>query len=300
MSTLLDDIIRLAQDDQQSLPNVLRSSLILASELGDERLKKWANQELDGYKDGVEPPSYRVHAAPAYGQFDAPFGRHYPRHLIPSGVLPPELRHWGETVSVSQSVGALHDLAKGDRREGISFPWPPNMVAHYSEKLLVDCACHNAWQELPKRALVETLEVVRNTTLRMALEIREKLRDSGTDLAHLQQDVKTEVQQIVIQNLNNLGGNISLRDIDASGQTVIIAGDRKTLDVVLTNAGMNKTDLAELTEAIQADNNQAGSRVMKWIRDKAEKMLIGGVKVGGSIAQQVLTEMLMQHYGLKR
>jgi hypothetical protein len=63
---------------------------------------------------------------------------------------------------------------------------------------------------------------------------------------------------------------------------------------------MNQTDLAELTDAIQTDGNKAGSKVTKWIGDKAEKMLIGGVKIGASIAQQVLTEMLMQHYGLKK
>jgi hypothetical protein len=39
--------------------------------------------------------------------------------------------------------------------------------------------------------------------------------------------------------------------------------------------------------------------VSKWIGDKAEKMLVGGVKMSASIAQQVLTEMLMRHYGLK-
>jgi hypothetical protein len=300
MAVLLDEIIRVAQDDRQSLPNLLRSCVILASELRDERLKKWANQELDGYRTETDVPHYRVHQASAYGQFEGRFQRQYSRHLIPSGVLPEELRHWGETVNVSQSAGSLHDLARDDLTRGvIIFPWPPNMIAHYSERLVVDCVCHNAWQELPKSALIEILEAVRNTTLRMALEIRESVQESGSDLAHLQPEVKTEVQQIIIHNLTNLGGNVSLRDIDASGQTVIVAGDRKSLDAALTKAGMNQTDLAELTDAIQVDGNKAGTRVSKWIGDKAHKMLIGGVKIGASIAQKVLTEMLMQHYGLK-
>jgi len=58
MSALLDDIITLAEDDRNSLPNLLRKCLRLASELKNERLKTWANQELDGYdtKTGDELP----------------------------------------------------------------------------------------------------------------------------------------------------------------------------------------------------------------------------------------------------
>ena len=99
--------------------------------------------------------------------------------------------------------------------------------------------------------------------------------------------------------IKDLGGNVALGDVDASGQTIIIASDRKSLDTALTKVGINQTDLVELTEAIQTDGNRAGSRVTKWIGDKAEKILVGGVKVSASIAQQVLTEMLMRHYGLK-
>jgi hypothetical protein len=62
MTALLDEIIQLAEDDKNPLPNILRKCLRLASELKDERLKKWANQELDGYEGAVadeDIPSYR-------------------------------------------------------------------------------------------------------------------------------------------------------------------------------------------------------------------------------------------------
>jgi hypothetical protein len=36
------------------------------------------------------------------------------------------------------------------------------------------------------------------------------------------------------------------------------------------------------------------------LKDLLGQRRIGGVKVGANIAQQVLTEMLMRHYGLKR
>ena len=39
--------------------------------------------------------------------------------------------------------------------------------------------------------------------------------------------------------------------------------------------------------------------VMKWIKATAPKVLAGGVKMGGAVGKAVLTEMLMQYYGLK-
>ena len=38
---------------------------------------------------------------------------------------------------------------------------------------------------------------------------------------------------------------------------------------------------------------------MKWIKATAPKVLAGGVKMGAEVGKAVLTEMLMQYYGLK-
>ncbi len=300
MSALLDDIIRLAQDDQAPLATILRKCLVLASELKDEQLKNWANQELDGYKGATEVPAYRRHGANAYGHFIGLGWSQHPHHLIPSGVLPKELRHWAESVDVQQSVGSLDDLRKSAKGAVITFPWPPNMVALYQDKLVVDMMCHNAWQELPMPALVEILETVRNTTLRMALDIRDKLPATQSDnLSKLEPEVKQRIHQVIIEKLENFG-NVALGDLSVDKQTIIIAGDRKTLDTALTKVGMNATDLSELTEAIEGDKaNKSNHKAIEWIAAKASKVVVGGTKVAVSIGQQLLTEFLMKHYGLK-
>ena len=52
---LLDDIIELATDDKQPITVLLRKCLILASQLKNERLKAWANKELNGYRTMMTP-----------------------------------------------------------------------------------------------------------------------------------------------------------------------------------------------------------------------------------------------------
>jgi hypothetical protein len=298
MPALLDDIINLAEDDKQSLPNLLRKCLRLSSELKIERLKTWADQELNGYKDGAGVPAYRIIAANAYGNFAGPFRSWYPNHLIVPVVLEEKHRHFAETVEVFQSVGSLDDLAKQDANGTLILSWPPVLVALYQSKLLQGAVCHDAWQEVPKSALIEILDAVRNATLRMALEIKEEL---GTTYNNLDEVKSRDVRQIESIVINNLGGNVALGSLDASGQTVIIAGDRKLLDAALTKIGLDQADLTELTHAIQTDGDAtAGSSVKEWIKAKASKVVTSGIKVSVTIGQQLLTEFLMQHYGLKK
>jgi hypothetical protein len=295
MSALLDDIIRLAEDGSQPLPDILRKCLRLGHELKNDRLKMWAMQELNGYDCDIEDlPTYRIIPAPAYGYFASKFHQ-APHYIIPPAVLEEVHRDCAILVYLADAVSTYADLAKTSTSGRVTFPWPANIVGYYQNKLWQGMPLHSAWQEIPTNVLVGMLDVIRNLTMKLALEIKDEL---GTpyDLNRIKPEAVERVNGIVI---NNLGGNVALGDVDASGSTIIVAGDRKALDAALIKAGMNQTDLNELTEAIQADGKKKGSQVTKWIGDKAQKMLIGGVKMTATIAQQVLTEMLMRHYGLK-
>jgi hypothetical protein len=131
-------------------------------------------------------------------------------------------------------------MGMGTNEAGLMAHWPPNMVAYYQTRLWQGWVCHDAWQEIGKATLVSVLDSVRNITLRMALEIKDELGTSYADLNRIKPEEAERVKSVVI---NNLGGNVALGDVDASGQTIIIAGDRKSLDTSLTRAGMNQTDL---------------------------------------------------------
>lgn len=308
MSALFDDIINAAIDGNQPLPDILRKCLLLGHELKNKRLIEWANQELNGYKSGKDVPEYRVIPAQAKGNFVGPFYAQYNRHIIPPAVLEERHREFAEKVYLVQSITAYAEVVKESKPSGggsAIFNWPANMVGFYQDKLLPDFICHAAWQEVPPSAIAELLDTVRNLTLNMALGIKDELGTSYTDLHKIESKEKeAKIQNIIFQNT---GGNTNVAfgqaKIDASGQvqTVIHRGDRKALDEALTKAGLNASDLKELTDAIQIDGGKnAGNKVGEWIKTKASKVLVGGVKVSVSIGQQLLTEWLMQHYGLKK
>jgi hypothetical protein len=57
--TLIDEIINMAADGKHQLPDALRKCLILAFELKNDKLKEWAEKELNGYNRGDIISEYR-------------------------------------------------------------------------------------------------------------------------------------------------------------------------------------------------------------------------------------------------
>jgi hypothetical protein len=283
MSALLDDIINLAIDSKQPLPDILRNCLLLGHELKNERLKQRANQELDGYGDGQDLPEYRMVHGRAKGNFVGPGHMQYNSYFIPPVALEESHRNWATTLPLAQSVSAYSDLIKNATTGSFVFPWPGDLLVYYQQRLMQGgFICHSAWQEIPVNALVEVLDAVRNRTLNMALQIKDELGTSYTDLRRIQPTEAAKIQSIVF---NNLGGSANVAfggSVDASmqGQTVIAVGDRQALDRVLTSAGLSSEDVGSLTSAIEADGSKFGVRVGEWIKDKASKVIAGGMKVG--------------------
>jgi hypothetical protein len=306
MSALLDDIISLAVDGQQPLTDLLRKCLLLAHELKNDQLKAWANQELNGYESGENLPEYRIILAPAKGNFIGPFHAQYNGHIIPSVVLEKNHREFAERVYLLQSVSAYVDVLK--RRDAnptggsLTFPWNANMIAYYQDKLMSGgFICHAAWQEISASGIAEVLDTIRNRTLNMALQIKDELGTSYTNLRNIESgETATNIQSIIFQNT---GGNTTVAfgqgTVDASQRQIVInVGDRKALDEVLTGAGLEKQDLQALTQAIEYDGDKPGNKVHEWIKKNASKVLSGGVRVGAHVGQEILTAWIKAHFGI--
>jgi hypothetical protein len=301
MSALLDDIITFAVNGKLPLPDILRKCLILGHELKNERLKVWAKQELNGYDDATPVPDYRVLPAQAKGHFIGPLYVQFPSHLIPPLAMQERHRVWATKVYLRQALSAYEEVKK-DPNGVLQFPWPSDMVAYYQDKLMQGgFICHSAWQEVSPNAILEMLDTVRNRTLDMALAIKDELGTSYDNLRKIETSSVEKIRSIIFQNTGGIT-NVALEraSIDASGQTQINAGDRRALDEVLKKAGLDAADLQKLTEAIEADGGkQPGTKVQGWIKATGSKVVAGGIKVGVSIGQQLLSAWLLQHYGLK-
>jgi hypothetical protein len=301
VSILLDDIINLAIDGKQPLPDILRKCLLLGHELKNDRLKEWANQELSGYESREDIPDYRHVQGIAQGHFMGPYGEEIKNYPIPPAVLEEKHRHWARQAYLPQGVSAYEEILKASKESTITFPWPGDMVLYYQQKFLDGYGLASAWLVVSKNAFVEMLDTIRNRTLNMALQLKDELGTSYADVRKIEsKETQANIQNIIFQNT---GGNTNVAfgqaNMDASGQgqTIIEVGDRKALDAVLSQAGLDRRDLDSLTEAIQVDGKKPGNKVGEWVKEKASKVLSGGIKVGTKIGSEILTAWIKQHYG---
>lgn len=303
---ILDDIIALATDDSASLAVVLRQCLVLAHVLKNDRLKSWAQSELNGYESDAELPDYRKSAAGAKGNFMGGFGAALNNFVIPPQLLDEGDRRHGQYVLLNQAVASYEDLLKLPAAKGtLTLHWSNSMIGYYMNRLPMsgNLQLVDAWQEIPRSAITQLLDTVRNRALSLALELKDEVGDDDMALKQLSQTSTEKVEKTVIQQI--FQGTVYLASENASMQiqnNTLIPGDWNQLAKILNSAGIAPTAVHELSKEIAADKTPAGSplgtRVLDWIKKQAPNVVSGGVKIGASVGQSLLTEYLKQHYGI--
>ncbi|MFZ1005873.1 MAG: hypothetical protein WAN65_03490 [Candidatus Sulfotelmatobacter sp.] len=202
---LLNDIITLATDDTKSLSSLLRKCLVLAHEIKNERLKNWANQELNGYAPSDQLPDYRIIPADSKEPVAGPFGSGSSHWPLPSISVKGHHRQREEEVCLMEAVSAYETLIKdAEAIEGESprFETPTEIFTYYRRKhapnqrgmVLVGAA-----QEIPKSALIGVLENVQTRTLNIAIEIKGELGERDEALARVTPDKSASIEQKVIK-----------------------------------------------------------------------------------------------------
>jgi hypothetical protein len=190
---LLDEIIDLAAADKGSVSTLLRKCLVLAHTLRNDRLKKWAEDELNGYEGDEGIPEYRKTAATAKGFFIGPYGSQINDQPIPPAALRKEHRRFAVSVVLRQPI-ASYERVDPDGRFVIE--WPADLTMVYQGKFFGgDYVLNRAWQEIPVAVFVGLIDTVRTRVLRLALELKDDLGAVSDDLNGLP---KEKIDQHVI------------------------------------------------------------------------------------------------------
>ena len=299
---LLDEIIELAVDNEHPLTVLLRKCLLLAHQLGNEQLKAWANQELSGYKSADRMPEYRIAKVGAHGNFSGPFGSGATNWPIPPVALNEKHRAFAEKVFLFESVSSYEHMMTQSGGGTFMYEWPGDLVVLYQKRFFEGrYVLVNAWQEVPKSAVAELLDAVRNKTLNMALEIQAEI-GKGEDLTQISPAEVAEVNRTVT-NIIYGGTNIFAADQAQVNthitQNVIEVGNLAQLEAVLKRSGLSDDDLKKLRQAQESDGEKnIGVRVMDWIKAAAPKVLTSGVTLGADITKEILVSYLKQYNGL--
>lgn len=110
--TLLSSLRERVLDESEPLAGLLRKCLLLGAETGSESLRQWARYELNGYRDDIDVPSYRLLPALPI-KVDSINGNMWARGQTFNRLqLPVETREWvPESFPLRQPVEELANLA---------------------------------------------------------------------------------------------------------------------------------------------------------------------------------------------
>jgi hypothetical protein len=300
---LLREIQNAAIDGSSDLETLLRKCRVLAARLQNEEFKVWVQSELDGYRNGAEVPDYRHFHCEAYGHFSGGFGRQLRNAQIPESCIPKDFREQLTNVDMREGVSALVDSVSGCETGTLQMNWPAEAYRLFGDKIYQDMNLMQAWIAIPKSAVVGILSTVRNRILNFALEIEATNPDAGEATPDERPIPEERVSQIFNNYIYGSVGSVSSgHRITQTTQQNINSGDFDSLASFLRNVGFNDSDIAELKDAVDAEEapekDGFGPKVADWIGKAVGKVAQGGMKISTSVASSVLSEALKNYYRL--
>ena len=81
-------------------------------------------------------------------------------------------------------------------------------------------------------------------------------------------------------------------------QQSITIGNWEQLERALRNSGVPQEKVDELPGMLDGNAGKMNSGVLEWIKKTAPSVIAGGVKIGATVGQTILTEYLKQYCGL--
>ena len=195
---LLDEIIGLLGDENGSLTDALLKTKILLHQIGRKELVQWVNNELNGYADDSDVPSYRVIPSHVVGNVSNVAWRAESQPL-PIQHLDKEYQAHLEKAELRQSLAVVEKLASS---KGAFIRRIPLEANHLFDKGLGNgFRTENIWCETSRMDIVNVLVQVRSRLLDFMLELRDNVGQSATE-TELREKSTTFDAQSMFQQCN--------------------------------------------------------------------------------------------------
>lgn len=275
--TLLQDVINGASSETP-VATLLRQVKILSSRTGTASLATWVGQELSGYADDENVPTYRgPFQVRPLGHFVGGFGAEVRNAQIPPSTLPHELRE-GQLFNLVLEQG-IRQIEEWSKAEHTAFAWPADTIPLYNHLVSTGAAQRIVRSDM---GLVEVHYAVTASTFVGVLDaVRNKVLDLALDLERVaplagQPDAPREQQGLAVAAIHNHFHAVSNVAINSVGTSQVVVGPPRPGDVdslirYLGAAGVPAASLQELTDAAAADVADPGTGTGKqsWARTRA-------------------------------
>lgn len=285
-----------AVDSNTSIVQLLRKALIIASKLNLTDIEKWINNELNGYEDIDDIPSYRNVSCEikAYNPFN---GIWMP--IIFESEKEAELFN---SKKISQKITELDKIDTENKNSTLHIQIPDSI----SNNLMKNSDLPSKPVLLvPASSVRGIIESVRNIILDWTLQLeREGILGEGLRFNIKEKIAADSSNNIHIENFQGVLGNISNSTVVQSNLQEISKGDITSLKKYLKETiKLEDDDITELEKAISEDSvpvdkNKLGKSVSSWLGKMVSKAASGIGNLTISTAANVLGQVIIKYYGL--
>jgi hypothetical protein len=299
---LLNEITDLLSSSSPSLEDALFKAQVLAHRLGEQDMKQWVSNELKGYPDRENLPTYRVVPVTVMANLSNGVVRYTDQPLPMMGV-DQRLREKLGTRRVSESVAVVAEWAKLD--SDLAIVIAPEYYGHIKKGIDRSFEIERAWGKHSVGAMLQIVTEVRSRLLELALQVSDRIPQEPRPEA-----IRAVAQEVAVSEIFRnavFGSNTTIVVGGGSIQGVtnnVTVNDLDSLVSALRAHGVQDTDLKHLKRAIETDdasddvkNKKLGPSVRNWIGNMVAKAGAGAWEISVAAAGGVLAAAIASYYG---
>ncbi len=300
---LLDDLITQLSDSTNDICDVLFRAKVLLSDFDEPTLVEWVNNELNGYAEGASLPKYRVLNASVIGNV-ACIAYRQSNLSLPVGHLREATRREFQTANVREGLPVVQDMLARLKPTGkMARPIAPELFNLFEKGLAEGFFVDRAWSEVNPAQMKNIAAQVRSRLLDFLLALRTKVGRNVPEERLAEQSRGLDLASAFKGAM--FGDNATIVIGSSSHQSVSVVHSENRLELVtaIERAGLPPSEIAELTAAIEHDENNGGKASFdgatgKWYTGLLGKIGKGTVKIGMDVATTVIAKALSQYMGL--
>jgi hypothetical protein len=302
--TLLHQIQMEAVDGEYDLASLLRKCRILAQRLNNADLKSWVVNELEGYRAQDDLPDYRLLSqALLLGHYFGSFGAEARNVQIPTSAVLEEFRESIIGLRVTQGVREIQEQIANSEKGALRIAVPPEAhAAIRNMQIREDMVLGSVVKIVSTSFLQGILDNVRNRILNFTLELESEAPKTGDPLESLRVEKSEKVQQIFNTEIRGDVSNFAQGSREFSQRVEVPKGNIDALKLALQSIGLDSESIKEFVTAVREEKPSKqggfGQRVSALMGKAFTKASQGLLKVSGSVAADVLTQMLKSYYGI--
>lgn len=286
MATLLDQIIDGSSDEGVKTPDLLRKVQVAATRIGAPGVVDWVKQELQGYTDDSDLPSYRKMQTAVMGHFTGPMQSQIKKQLPPYPGFEDDF-----FIEMRQPLITLQSFAEAE--EDAQLQWPIWRVEEYEKTgafAIQFYGLFGAWNVITRQSLLGVIDTVRSKAMEFALELQESFPDAGS-VDGPSVATNTAVAPIVFNTTNNIyghGANIATGSDIA--QKSVVKGNPEEFKRQLKSLGLSDAEAEQFTQVIDEEQSIDKPRTKAFL----EKVRAGSIAVGTAVPSNVIAGSLVE------